>query len=201
MKYYLLGGALWLMSVAAWGQGSYPEASERLLTEYDLAKAGNYSWAAMRNEIFARHGFKFKKKEWSDQFMREAWYNPQFDNVDAKLSDTERKNIAFIQKCEKDGLTGFDTFWEKFRAALIKEDILTIRQYTDAEMVSIENLVASAPKYLTPCLKSKKYKRSNGFEITIDTLPACSLQLVFEKRFANAKDKGTWTLVNVVAPG
>lgn len=39
------------------GMGQYPFASERLLTEDDLAGRSAYDLKIMRNEIFARHGY------------------------------------------------------------------------------------------------------------------------------------------------
>ncbi len=54
----------------------------------------------MRNEIFARHGYKFKTEEMRNYFMYEKWYVPRYDNVDDMLSDVEKKNIELIKRYE-----------------------------------------------------------------------------------------------------
>lgn len=50
----------------------------------------------MRNEIFAEYGYKFTTDKWKKYFSKQPWYKPQFDNVDDKLSDIDKANIAFI---------------------------------------------------------------------------------------------------------
>lgn len=55
----------------------------------------------MRNEIFARHGYCFKKKDMREMFEDQEWYVP--DNVDVrnKLTAIEIKNLALIKRYEK----------------------------------------------------------------------------------------------------
>lgn len=55
----------------------------------------------MRNEIFARHGYKFKSEEMGDYFLNKSWYIPLYDNVDGLLSKTETENIELIKRYEK----------------------------------------------------------------------------------------------------
>ena len=50
----------------------------------------------MRNEIFAEYGYRFKSEKWQAYFGQQAWYNPQYDNVDNMLTETDRYNIQFI---------------------------------------------------------------------------------------------------------
>jgi len=50
----------------------------------------------MRNEIFAEYGFIFKKDKWKTYFETKPWYNPQYDNVDEFLTETDKANIKFI---------------------------------------------------------------------------------------------------------
>lgn len=81
--------------------GSFPEASQRLLVAKDVENMMKEDLEYMRNEIFARHGFCFKKKELRQMFEMEEWYVP--DNVEIKdrLTDIEKKNIALIKRYEK----------------------------------------------------------------------------------------------------
>lgn len=55
----------------------------------------------MRNEIYARHGYKFKSAKWQERFAQEPWYKATQDNVDALLSPLEKKNVQFLLRYEK----------------------------------------------------------------------------------------------------
>ena len=55
----------------------------------------------MRNEIFARHGFCFIKKDMRQQFENEDWYVPNTVDIRGLLTDIEKKNIALIKRYEK----------------------------------------------------------------------------------------------------
>ena len=81
----------------------FSDSSSRLLTDADIsgmsAKELNYA----KNEIYARHGRIFDSIELADYFKSKSWYEgtrspDDFD--ESLLSDTEKKNIAFLQKAE-----------------------------------------------------------------------------------------------------
>jgi YARHG domain len=55
----------------------------------------------MRNEIFARHGFCFKKKNLRQQFEMQDWYVPNTTDIKGFLTDVEKKNIDLIKRYEK----------------------------------------------------------------------------------------------------
>jgi hypothetical protein len=74
--------------------------SQRLLSEADLSGISKADLRILRNVPYAKHGRKFTTKDLQDYFGAKSWYKPQYDNVDNKLSDIEKKNIAFIQKHE-----------------------------------------------------------------------------------------------------
>lgn len=78
----------------------YPQASDRLLTSDDVSNLTGWELKIMRNEIFARHGYIFKKEEMRNYFMYEKWYVPRYENVDDMLSDVEKKNIELIKRYE-----------------------------------------------------------------------------------------------------
>ena len=80
--------------------GIYPQASERLLTAADLAGMDSWDLIIIRNEIYARHGYKFKLQKLRDYFNQQGWYNPRYDNVESMLSVIEQKNVMFIKSFE-----------------------------------------------------------------------------------------------------
>jgi hypothetical protein len=92
-------------------RGRFTLASEQVMTRGELRLyAGTPSLQnlkIMRNEIFARHGYKFKTKDMADYFGAQAWYVPQYDDVTTRLTDIEHLNIALIQELEKK----YEDYW------------------------------------------------------------------------------------------
>jgi serine/threonine-protein kinase len=80
--------------------GRFPEASTRLLSASDLARRTSWELRVMRNEIFARHGYIFKKPEMRSYFAQQPWYNPRYDDVSRLLSDIEMRNVKMIKSSE-----------------------------------------------------------------------------------------------------
>lgn len=58
-------------SYFAQGKGSFPEGSERILTDVDVRYLGLRDLKIMRNEIFARHGYIFKTADMINHFSGE----------------------------------------------------------------------------------------------------------------------------------
>ena len=81
--------------------GTWPETSQRLLTANDVENMMKEDLEFMRNEIFARHGYCFKKKALRQQFEMEEWYVPNTVDIKGFLSEIEKKNIALIKRYEK----------------------------------------------------------------------------------------------------
>jgi hypothetical protein len=81
--------------------GDYPIGSQRELKPEDVENMMKEDLITMRNEIYARHGYCFKKKDMRQYFEQLDWYVP--DNVDVrdKLTDIEKKNIELIKRYEK----------------------------------------------------------------------------------------------------
>jgi len=57
----------------------------------------------MRNEIYARRGWIFRRPDLRNYFQSQPWYRPKGDNayysnrqVEAELSPIERRNIQII---------------------------------------------------------------------------------------------------------
>jgi len=81
--------------------GAYPQASLRLLKAKDVENEMKEDLEFMRNEIFARHGYCFKKKNLRQQFENEEWYVPNTVDIKGFLTDIEKKNIELIKRYEK----------------------------------------------------------------------------------------------------
>lgn len=94
----------------------------------------------MRNEIFARHGYRFHSNDLKTHFEAQAWYKPCCADVTEQLTELEKKNITFIKQVESQmtaaqnsstpiGTAPVDTafallpddfkkFWSRFRNAV-----------------------------------------------------------------------------------
>ena len=81
--------------------GDYPEASQRLLKPKDVENLMKEDLEFMRNEIFARHGYCFNKKNLRQQFEMQDWYVPNTVNIKGFLTVIEKKNIDMIKRYEK----------------------------------------------------------------------------------------------------
>ncbi|MEX1001765.1 MAG: YARHG domain-containing protein [Crocinitomicaceae bacterium] len=80
--------------------GKYPQASQRELTDEDLSNMMEEELSEMRNEIYARHGYSFKNKDWRYHFEKKEWYMPMGVDIRDKLTDVEAINIELIYEYE-----------------------------------------------------------------------------------------------------
>lgn len=55
---------------------------------------------AIRNEIYARHGYIFKSKEWNDIFSKQSWYAPNVNFNVAMFNKYEKRNIKYLKEFE-----------------------------------------------------------------------------------------------------
>lgn len=83
--------------------GRWPWTSERLIQPADLAPLSLGELDLMRNEIYARHGWIFRRPDLRNYFESQAWYRPRSNNafysnrqVEEELSPLERRNLRII---------------------------------------------------------------------------------------------------------
>ena len=92
-----------LMSGDQKKSGNYPALSERLVKPRELAQLGLRELRIARNEIFARHGYRFGPDELVHHFGSQSWYQPsdlQVSEIVEKLSRTEWRNTTRIRQAE-----------------------------------------------------------------------------------------------------
>lgn len=65
-----------------------------------LARFSKPDLRLMRNEILARHGWKFQSKDLRDYFGRQSWYKPGTNNDAIKLSVIEQTNLELLKSEE-----------------------------------------------------------------------------------------------------
>lgn len=74
----------------------YKSLSVFVLTDEELLDKKKEELEAMKNEIYAAHGLKFKEEKWDAYFSGQAWYKSERENVDAYLNMVEKKNIQIL---------------------------------------------------------------------------------------------------------
>ncbi|WDF47400.1 YARHG domain-containing protein [Chryseobacterium sp. KACC 21268] len=85
-------------------------ASKQKLTEKDLKNLRKLDLQIIRNTVFARHGYSFKKETYRSFFENADWYVPVSNNVDADLTPLEKENVALLARFEKYAEDHYDTF-------------------------------------------------------------------------------------------
>lgn len=86
------------------GNNSYERIlSNKKLSDSDLDGKSKKELELMRNTIYARHGYKFKRDDLIEYFSQFTWYSPKTSDMSSvynEMSDIEKYNIDFIKKHE-----------------------------------------------------------------------------------------------------
>lgn len=85
-------------------------SSTKKLTENNLKNLKKLELEILRNTIYARHGYTFKKKSYRQFFDSVEWYIPVSENVDAKLTALEKANIKLLERFEQYAEDNYDSF-------------------------------------------------------------------------------------------
>ena len=85
-------------------------ASTTILKEKNLKNLKKLELEIIRNTIFARHGYSFKKKTYRQFFDPVPWYIPISDNVANDLTQIENINVKILLRFEKYATDNYDHF-------------------------------------------------------------------------------------------
>lgn len=85
-------------------------ASKQKLTEQDLKNLRKLDLEIIKNSIFARHGYSFKKETFRYFFEQTDWYIPVSNNVDQDLSPLELENVKLLNRFTKYAEDKYDYF-------------------------------------------------------------------------------------------
>lgn len=85
-------------------------ASKQKLTEKDLKNLRKLDMEIIKNSVFARHGYSFKKATYRNFFEQTDWYIPVSNNVDHDLSPMEKENVALLNRFIKYAEDKYDSF-------------------------------------------------------------------------------------------
>lgn len=85
-------------------------ASTQKLTEKDLKNLRKLDLEIIKNAVFARHGYAFKKQTYRNFFEQTDWYIPVSSNVDNDLTPMEKENVALLNRFIKYAEDKYDSF-------------------------------------------------------------------------------------------
>ncbi len=85
-------------------------ASKQKLTEKDLKNLRKLDLEIIKNSVFARHGYSFKKETYRNFFEQTDWYIPVSGNVDNELTPMEKENVALLNRFTKYAEDKYDSF-------------------------------------------------------------------------------------------
>jgi len=98
LKSTFLAAGILIASSCTLGAETLPMSDDRYLVEADLAGMSVGSLRIARNEIYARHGYRFNSADLRQHFSQYSWYSPYTNNV--SLSNLEQRNVSFIKRYE-----------------------------------------------------------------------------------------------------
>jgi len=84
--------------------------SVQLLTKDDVVNLKKADLLVLRNSIFARHGYAFKKRDLRSFLEAADWYMPVSTDVTGQLTDIEKKNIGLLSRYEKNAKEFYMSF-------------------------------------------------------------------------------------------
>ena len=85
-------------------------ASKEKLTEKRIKNLRKLDLEIIKNAIYARHGYSFKKQTYRNFSEYTDWYVPVSNNVDAELTPLEKENIVLLSRFTKYAEDHYDTF-------------------------------------------------------------------------------------------
>lgn len=72
--------------------------SKQSLTEKELKNLRKLDLEIIKNAIYARHGYSFKKQTFRSFFEQTDWYIPVSNDVEEELTPMEKSNIAMLTR-------------------------------------------------------------------------------------------------------
>lgn len=90
-----------VLSDTALGDNHLWPTDTKAITADDLSQLTQTEVAAVRNEIYARHGYPFTTEEWTDFFSTASWYQVNSAYSNDLLNATEKANVETILSFEE----------------------------------------------------------------------------------------------------
>ena len=85
-------------------------ASKKALTEKELKNLRKLDLEIIKNAIYARHGYSFKKETFRNFFEQTDWYIPVSNDVEKDLTPMEKTNVEMLGRFIAYAEDKYDTF-------------------------------------------------------------------------------------------
>lgn len=85
-------------------------ASTQLISDKQAKEMTQADLSIIRNMIYARHGYSFKRKPLRVFFDAQSWYLPISADITKDLTELEKKNIKLLLKYEKNAKAYYEYF-------------------------------------------------------------------------------------------
>lgn len=85
-------------------------ASKQKLSEKDLKNLRKLDMEIIKNAVYARHGYSFKKETFRHFFQQTDWYIPISPDVENELSPLEKENVVLLNRFIKYAEDKYDQF-------------------------------------------------------------------------------------------
>jgi hypothetical protein len=85
-------------------------ASKTLLKKEDVENFSKADLYILRNSIYARHGYSFRKRPLRAFFDAQTWYMPVHVDIRKDLTEIEKTNIKLLLRYEKNAEEYYDEF-------------------------------------------------------------------------------------------
>ena len=84
--------------------------SSTILSKKDVENLSKADLLVLRNSIYAKHGYTFKKQSLRKYFDGQSWYVPVYTDIKPFITEIEKKNIELLMKYEKHAEEYYDVF-------------------------------------------------------------------------------------------
>lgn len=84
--------------------------SKKIFTEKELKNLRKIDLEIIKNAIYARHGYSFRKETFRNFFEQTDWYIPVSNDVEKELTEMEKGNIIMLTRFIKYAEDKYDTF-------------------------------------------------------------------------------------------
>ncbi|MBC2582820.1 TcaA NTF2-like domain-containing protein [Clostridium sp. DJ247] len=165
-----------------------PNSDKEPLTSYDLKNMSKEQLALARNEIFARHGYKFGEP-FKSYFQSKSWYsvNPNYTNDMKELSPLERHNAKTILIAEGKGENldpnyDADYYENNYNGANNSESNNKDYHYIQSAIVGYLNNMAEA-------INSNDYSKVSPYIVPDSKLEMYQRKLIKNLNSQNIKEK------------
>ena len=106
---------------------------------FSLSQLDNQHIRLLRNMIFAKYGYRFSSSDLNTFFSRFEWYKPTSNDVENKLTETDKFNIQRMLSFESRNETLSDIQWDKNKVGVWQDSEIVGSGWSDRFVIHSNN--------------------------------------------------------------